>query len=101
MTYETAVQLVADDQRDSYPDMTDAEAIEHARQTVSVDTPPAPGAVTLTVPAFTERMRELITEVIDRQPDHGSPERLLAETMADLDQALQLAEAYRIVLTEH
>lgn len=38
MDMNTAVRLVADDQRQSWPDFTDAEAVAHARDTVYRDT---------------------------------------------------------------
>lgn len=99
MQYTEAAQLVAEDQRQSYPDMSDAEAIDHARQTLSVQDQHLAGGTPIDVPTITDEIRELITAVIDRNTDHRSPERLLAEAVADLDEAQQLATAYRIVLT--
>lgn len=37
MDNATATQLVANDQRRSYPGMTDAEAVAHVRNTVSLE----------------------------------------------------------------
>lgn len=37
MDVQTAKRIVADDQRQSYPEMTDAEAIQHARNVVNPD----------------------------------------------------------------
>lgn len=34
MEYSQASKIVADDVRQSYPDMTDAEALDHARNTI-------------------------------------------------------------------
>lgn len=38
MDLNTAKKLVADDQRASFPDMTDEEAVEYARDVVNPDT---------------------------------------------------------------
>ena len=38
MDLKTAKTLVADDQRRSFPEMTDAEAVEYARDVVNPDT---------------------------------------------------------------
>lgn len=37
MNLRDAVRLVVEDQRASYPEMTEAEAIDHARNTVDPD----------------------------------------------------------------
>lgn len=37
MTNDEAIKMVADDTRNSYPELTDDEAIEHVRNTVHLD----------------------------------------------------------------
>jgi hypothetical protein len=43
MDFDTAIKLVADDQRASWPELSDGEAVDHARNTVNPDTLDAPG----------------------------------------------------------
>lgn len=64
MDITTARRLVANDQRESYPDMTDDEAIAHVVNTICLPGEEAPGAYPLTDygDELTEAYRVVLSE---------------------------------------
>jgi hypothetical protein len=73
MELKDAIAIVAADQRQGYPDMTDAEAVAHVRNTVTFSDPAPVGAYPLD----------------DDGSDEATAYRMvLSATDADLDAAL-------------